>query len=821
MKSGRQGVRLVGRSRECQALDDLVARVRTGCGGVVVVHGPPGIGKSALLDYVAASTGDLGVLRGIGVPAEVDLGFAALRRLCTPILDRIDALPAPQRDALSAAFGLVAGPGPDRFLVGLATHGLLTTGHSAPMVCLVDDVQWLDNASAQTLAFVARRLESEPALLILAVREPGGEFQGLPELCVPGLADNEADQLLASARPGLLDQRVRDQILAEARGNPAALLNRPPADLEEIFRTQMAALPEQTRRLLVLAAAEPVGDPAVVLTAAQALGLPAGVITMATDAGLLDLDTRIRFPHPLARSAAYQQATLHERQTVHQALAGAVDPGVDPGRRVWHLAQAAPGPDDEVADELIRLANHAPDQGGLPATAAFLDRAAALTTDIGRRAERALAAADALISAGAFGSATELLALVPADSPDRERYDFLQARLAYAMRPHEAEAYLEVLGATRTESPSEAARWLVAGLTALNGAGYAHGVPLLRRALDSGPSDGLSDDEVLRFGAAAVTAALHAWDDAAWDRLTRRRVELARRVGALGVLLPALTERVYVALLTGRPGEMASLTDEIAAVSRATGAETVVNTGSEDDWTRAVRFNGRSHYEEARQAALSAADANRPGPPSWALAELVEAATRTGAADDLAAALERLSEVAQVTGTNWALGIEARSRAVSLLDGRPEHLYKEAIERLAHTRLRTELARSHLVYGEWLRREGRRVDAREHLHAAVDLFTAAGLDGFTDRARRELAATGETARKRGPETGGELTAQELQIARLARDGLSNPEISVELFISARTVEWHLRKVFTKLGVSSRRQLRHVLTEGHRDGGPMA
>ncbi|WP_034594532.1 helix-turn-helix transcriptional regulator [Hamadaea tsunoensis] len=897
--------RLIGRSSEREAVDHLVDAVRSGHGGALVVHGDAGIGKSAMLDYAAASATGLRVVRDSGVPGESTLAFAALRRLCTPVLDHLDDLPPAQRDALRVCFGLTTGPAPDPFLVGLATHGLLAAG-SRPdsLVCLVDDVQWWDSASARALAFAARRFEPEATLLLLAAREPGGDFDGLPELGLRGLPEQEADQLLRSVLLEPVDQRVRDQVLAEARGNPMALLHSPPhrsrsyltADLQAEppsgpsarlaaeFRVRLESMPTQARQLLVIAAAEPIGEPSLIRAAAEHRGLPDDVTTVAVDAGLLHVDTRVRFSHPLARFAAYRHATLYERRAAHGALADAMTAAGDADRRAWHRAQAAAGPDDRVAAELLRWAHQAGARGGLPAAAAFLERAAALTTDPDLRAGRTLTAADAMLRAGGFGAASDLLATVTADPSDPSRTargDHLRARLqrvtghedatrslfraARRLERHDPDAartaYLDALSAApATSEPPvdpavpEAARaalhsltvrrgpsasdLLLSGFATLHSRGYAHAVPHLRDAVTAWEAaDGATS------GAAATAAALHLWDDEAWDRVTARLVGDARQTGARADLVAALIGRVPVELLSGRPAEAAVLVDEIAAVTGLIGSGSAASTArclavfqgvdqaasaandrrrpagdAAAGWATAVGLNSLGRYAEAGAVARSVTGLGTPGPAAWAWAELAEAAARTGRVHDGQTALRRLADLARFTGTDWALGIEARSRAVSLTRGNPEHLFREAVERLGRTRLRVDLARAHLVYGEWLRRVHRRVDAREQLRTAVELFAEAGVDGFGRRARRELGATGANVRKR-TETGSDLTAQELHIARLARAGLSNPEISVELFISARTVEWHLRKVFGKLGISSRRQLRLALTDPADDARP--
>lgn len=896
---------LFGRSRECGLLDQLISGVRTGHGGVLVIDGEPGIGKTALLDYAAAAAPDLRLVRATGVEAETDLAFASLHQVCVPMMEHLDGLPQPQRDALRTAFGFTSGPRPGRLLLGVATLGLLSGGaDAAPLVCLVDDAQWIDRSSAQALAFAARRLAAESVVLVLAAREPSADFGGLPSLHVDGLAETEARRLLASVVRWPFDERVRDRIVAETAGNPLALLESlherspaqlaggfgiPPGAAEEEVAARLAALAPATRRLLLIAAAEPVGDPTTIWRAARRLGVPDEAAAAAVEAGLLDASSWVRFTHPSARATAYGQAAASELREVHQALAHATDAAADPDRRAWHRAQAAQGPDDDVAADLERSAARAQARGGLAASAAFLARAADLTSDPALRSGRALHAADAKFRAGAFEAADDLLSVaeaVPLDEAGRIRIDLLRARLAYATQPGggavasllgaarrlEAidvdaarSAYLDAFSAAklagrladdggtardvaeafvRTPAPLRRpapADLLLGGLAAHYREGIAASVSLLRAGISHDPST----QEELR---AATVAAVHLWEDGEWDRHSGRHVDLARRTGALSELPVALGSRIPIELFSGRLASAAALVAEMAAVRQVTGsrlaaygavavaafrgdeeetAELAEKTQTDvrqrgeglgitaTEWARAVLFNGHGRYDEARSAAEVAVESVEPGRSCWALVELVEAAARSGAVDRAEDALRDLSGCTVVCGTDWALGVLARSRAVVAGGDHAERLYHEAISRLAVTRMRTEEARAHLMYGEWLRRENRRVDARDQLHQAYEMLAGMGLAGFADRARHELLATGETVRKRRVDTTNDLTAQEAQIARLARDGLSNPEIGTQLFISVRTVEWHMHKVFTKLDITSRRQLRQVLPPSGR------
>jgi DNA-binding CsgD family transcriptional regulator len=911
---------LRGRRSECDTLDGLLGGVRSGRSAVLVVRGEAGVGKTALLDYAVESAPDLRVVRAAGVESEMELPFAALHQLCGPILDRLERLPGPQRDALGTAFGLRAGPAPERFLVGVAALSLLSEAASErPLVCVVDDAQWLDRASAQALAFAARRLLAEPVLVVFATREPASDFRGLPELKVESLRDADARELLDSVVRWPLDERVRERIVAETRGNPLALLELPrglsPAELaggfalpgllpltgriEESFLRRAGSLPGPARRLLVVAAADPSGDPALVWRAAARLGIPASAAGPAAEAGLLGIGARVVFRHPLVRSAAYQSAALHDRQEVHRALAEATDSATDPDRRAWHRAQSTPGPDEDVAAELERSADRAQDRGGLAAAAAFLERAATLTPEPARRARRLLAAARAKRDAGAYDTALGLLAAAGAGPPDELRtaeVERLRGQIAFEqqrggsgaapllvsaarrlqpLNPGLArETHLEALGAAiwagdldrpgGVREAAEAARAAPPGpeppraVDVLLDAfairltqGYAAAAPAMTRALEQVLALNVDPDlEIGRWlwltGArASGILALELWDAGSWHALAARQVRAARDAGALAHLQFALNFLARTHLLAGELNTAAQLLDEERLIAEATGnppvayaaipltawqgreaeaAELIAATRrvatargagvtvNFADYASSVLCNGLGRHDAARDAAWRAFNRDQLGYGPFVVPELAEAASRTGDAAAVTAALEWLSERTRVTPAEWALGMEARVRALLSEGEAAERCYRESIERLGRTRARAELARAHLLYGEWLRRENRRVDARAQLRTAYEMLTAMGAEGFAERARRELLATGETVRKRTSETGDQLTPQEAQIARLARDGRTNPEISTQLFLSPRTVEWHLRKVFTKLGISSRRQLRQALPD---------
>jgi DNA-binding CsgD family transcriptional regulator len=904
---------LTGRRVECEVLDGLVAAVRAGDSRVLVVHGEPGVGKTALLEFLAGLAVGCRVLWVAGVQSEMELAFAGVHQLCAPLLGRLAVVPGPQREALATAFGMSAGPAPDRFLVGLAVLGLLSeVAGEQPVLCVVDDAQWLDRASAQVLAFVARRLGAESVGLVLGTRAAGGELAGLPELVVGGLADADAGVLLDAVLTGPVDARVREQIVAETRGNPLALLELPrgltvaelaggfglpgalplAGRIEDSFRRQIEALPASAQRLLLVAAADPTGDPALVWRAAGRLGIGPDAAGPSAQAGLAEFGGRVRFWHPLVRSAAYRSAAAPERRRVHRALAEVTDPAADPDRRAWHRAQAAAGPDEDVAAELEHSAGRAQARGGLAAAAAFWERAAELTPDPARRAGRTLAAAQADLQAGAFGKALELLATTeagPLDELESARLDWLRGQIASASGQASDAAQLLLKAARRLEPldpglaretyldawqaamsaghlavggdllevsraarampppphPARPADLLLDGLTLLVTDGPAAAGPVLRQATSAFASADVPVAQRLRWSWMAPMAGAALWDYQGYN-LIEEPVQIAREVGALDRLPMLLNQLATAAVWRGDFAAAASLIAEADAVCEATGARTppyaalrlAASRGHEAEATRLIQttleqaatagqgvavtsahwaaaslYNGLGRYADALAAARKASEQAPVGPAMRALPELVEAAARTANPGVAREALGQLADWTQASGTDWGLGIEARSRALLAEGDAAESLYREAIARLAGGRIRAELARAHLLYGEWLRRQRRPVDAREQLRAACQMLDEIGMDGFAERARRELRAAGGTARKRAVSTGVELTAQEGQIARLAAEGLSNPEIGTRLFLSPRTVQYHLGKVFTKLDITSRAQLGRALSGG--------
>jgi DNA-binding CsgD family transcriptional regulator len=910
-------MKLLGRARECALLDELLDDVRRGQSRSLVLQGEAGIGKTALLEHLVASASDLTVVRAVGVQSEMELAFASLHQVCAPLLDQLERLPGPQRDALRTVFGLSPGPAPDRFLVGLAVLSLVSeVAERGPLLCVVDDAQWLDQTSALTLTFVARRLLAEPVGFVFAAREPGPELGHLPALDVQGLRNGYARALLSSSVQFTLDARVRDRILAETRGNPLALLELPrgltPSQLaggfgaseasdlskriESSYVRRVETLPDSARRLLLVAAAEPVGDPLLLQRACKRLGIALDAIDGMD--GLLALEERVTFRHPLARSAVYRSAGAPERRAAHLALAESTDRAQDPDRRAWHLAAAAAEPDEAVADELELSAGRARARGGLAAAAAFLQRAVALTSDPARRAGRALAAARASLGAGEFDVARRLLEAAEVGQLDelgRAQADLLRAELAFAqdrggdapvLLLHAAkrlepldlrlarDTYLEAWGAAlfaghlanaggSLADVSRAAAaapdppgaplpcdLLLDGLALIFTAGRSAATPVLRRAVGAFAGPEVSAAETLRWGWLASRAANYLWDYDRGLEIGRRAVRRARDLGALEALAVADNACGQLAAFGGDLESAAKLIGEVDAVKEATGTRIARHAaiavagirGQDADviddviaravaagqgaahqyacWAKAVLMNGRCRYDDALAAA---AQASEEIPElyiaTWGLCELVEAATRTGDVELAERALVRLGAQFDCSDADWGLGLWARARALLSEHEAAEPLYREAIDRLGRTRLRPDLARAHLLYGEWLRREQRRADARAQLRTAHELFVTIGMEAFAERAGTELQGTGERVRKRTVETRDDLTAQELQIARLARDGLSNPEIGARLFLSPRTVEWHLRKVFAKLAIRSRQELARALPSNESEPVP--
>jgi DNA-binding CsgD family transcriptional regulator len=907
---------LFGRRNERDAVERLLVDARAGQSGALVVRGEAGIGKSVLLEHarLSAATSGFRVEYLAGAESEAQLGFAGLHQLCAPLLDRAAALPEPQQAALEVAFGLRDGAVPDRFLVGLATLNLLAEiAEDAPLLCLVDDAQWLDQVSSQVLAFVARRVEAEKVAMLFAVRDATGNdvgvFDGLPELRLGGLGETEARELLASEVRAPLDDLVRDRIISEARGNPLALLELPrssrsggltsgfdqlealdvPRRVEEEFERRSRSLPTDTQLLLLVAAAEPTGDVELLWRAVAHLGIAPDAARAAETAGLLELDTRVRFRHPLVRSAVYQAATPPDQRRAHGALAAATDPRLHPDRRAWHRAQAVLGTDEEAAADLERSADRARARGGLAAAAAFLEQATTLTPVPADRSRRALEAASALQEAGAFEAALDLLTLAdsgPLDPHQHARLGLMRAEIAFhigrdsdvpgmlldaaeALAPLDAtlsrDTYLraldtvivtgghgrgvmEVAEASRAApaplGPPGPADLLLTGLTTTYTHGYAEGVPELRRALEAfctdGPPAEATDDIIRRWPGLASRTALMIFDDELLNELTQRTVQLARDAGALATLPVSLLLASSALVLEGKLSRASELISEAEAITQITGAVplrfgALSLTASRGQRTEtlaihaaavneaaargnsaevalanlklSVFHNGQGNYEAALDAAEKSCESFEPPHTNLGLPELIEAAARAGKLERATTAVDELSRRARAAGTPWALGLAARSRALTSTGPAAEAHYREAIDLLGDCRMVSYLARTHLVYGEWLRRERRRKEAREHLRAAHELLSDMGADAFAARAAQELRATGEHPRQRTTDPTDALTDHELHVARLVATGATSREVGAQLFLSPRTIEAHLRSIFRKLDISSRRQLK--------------
>jgi DNA-binding CsgD family transcriptional regulator len=916
---------LLGRGVERGLLEGLMENVRGGQSAVMVIRGEAGTGKSALLHYCARQASGFRVAAICGVEAEMELPFAAIHQLCTPMLGRLDVLPEPQRTALGVALGLSSGEVPNRFLVALAVLNLLSAvAEERPLLCLLDDAHWLDDASGQVLGFVARRLLAESVATIFAAREPATRWlDGLPELPLGGLEEQDARALLAWAVQGRLDERIRDRIIAETGGNPLALLELPRGmsaaelaggfdlpgvgglseHMENHYLRRISALPEATQRLLLLAAAEPAGDAALVWGAAQQAGIGFRDLAPAVDARLAEQTGRqMRFHHPLVRSAVYRAASPSARQEAHQALAEVTDPRRDPDRRVWHRALAATSPHEEVAADLERSARRAKTRGGLAATAAFLERAAELTPDAARRAGRALRAAEAKHFSCEAQAALRLLAQAeagPLNELERARVHLLRGRTTFgssraldgpplllrAARELEPldplasrDTYLSALftaiivgrlagevdlvsvARAARAAPASAARpqdLLLDGLALVITEGYAAGAALLKDAVRAFRTTDITITQAMGWLWPAAHAAFDLWDDESWEELSARHTRLAREAGGLYILPLALDTQIRFQLFAGQLTSAASLVEQVTAVTdvtvagiapygvlglppysalalaafqgREANAAPLIHAVSAQlmprgegmgltmvEHAKAVLYNGLGRYPQACAAARSGA-----GQPSelalsnWSLPELVEAAVRTDQHALAEDARERLEQTATPSATDWALGIQARCNALLTGGDQAEGHYRDAIEHLGRTRMRTEHARAHLLFGEWLRRERRRIEAGEHLRTAHNMFVEMGMEAFAERARRERRANGDTVRKRRTGAHDELTPQEAQIAQLARAGLTNPEIGGQLFVSPRTVEWHLKKIFTKLAISSRRELLSALPDRDR------
>jgi DNA-binding NarL/FixJ family response regulator len=910
----------LGRENECQVLVALLAATREGDGGAICLHGEPGIGKTELLNYVVDTASDFTVLRTAGSEAEMELPYAGLQEWFRQGASHLREVPEPQRNAVEIISGRQDGMAPDPMLVGLALLNLLSAmSTQRPVLCVVDDAQWLDSSTASVVGFTARHLSKDAVAFLFATRRLTDVVHGLPELTIGGLGDQDARTLLATVLPERIDDRVVDRIIAETRGNPLAILELPrglsPAQLaggfglpvsitlagqiEESYRRRLARLPADARRLLLIVAADPTGDSEIVWRAADELGITEEAAEAIEEDGLIEFGERVVFHHPLVRSTVYNTATPKERREAHQALGGATDRSSDPDRRAWHLAQATIRPNERVAAELEASAERAQSRGGFAAAGAFLERSVGLTGDPERRAVRALRAADAKRLAGALDSASTLAAIAergPLNVLDLAQLDVLMGHIAFArnrgneVSPHllkaatrleqvdsalAKETYLDALvaalfsGRLATEASAQvvaaAARTalgsdhsvraqdlMLDGLTLLITDGYKSGTSVLKEALRAFASDEIGVEERLRWSWLAGGIAGLIWDYEAWDFLTAQQERLARDVGALSILLLTLSTQTGICLFAGNVRDATLLVDQVQIVTDASDNTRLPNAaftvaafrGDEPEsrrlidattkdslargegmaitlalWAKALLCNGTGHYEEAFGAASDAInDPNNLWFWGWSAVELIEAASRTGNVEQARPVLERLTESTDSSGSDWALATQAKCRALLSEGKKAESLFQEALDRLLPTRLRFEVARTRLLYGEWLRRQHRQKDARDQLRRSHQLFEEFGMSGFSDRAGSELRATGERARKRTVETRVDLTPQEMRISELASEGATNQDIAGQLFISTATVEYHLSKVYRKLGVKSRTQLASRLLQSYRRNG---
>jgi DNA-binding CsgD family transcriptional regulator len=909
---------LIGRRIEVETIDRLLVDARGGAGGSLLLWGQAGIGKTALLEHAVVAATGFQVARIAGTESEMEMGFAGIHQLTLRFENRMTRLPPKQRHALRSVFGLDGGTRPDRFLVGLAVLTLLAdVAKESPLLCLVDDADWLDRESLDVLAFVGRRLVAERIVLLFAARAAptrSGPFVGLPALIVNGMTPDEVREWIAERIAGPVDGRVADSIISTTEGNPLGLLELTseltPAQLagaellpdplpiggrvREMLLRRVQALPDDTQSMLLLAAANTSDDPQLLWRASRHRGLSVGAIAPAEADRLISLGSTVAFRHPLIRSAVYHGAPPGERRRAHEALAAASDAELYPDQRAFHLGAAATGPDQEVAEELSRSADRWRSRGSYASAGAFLWRAAELTPDPELRTSRMFSAVEAELNGGFVDRAQFLLNRTKARlaEPDGDpRALRLQGAIYYAQgRLAEApalllqaaqamshpgtelatETLLEAIQATiyggrfagdaaaaigreasrlATDGPAPQATGdlLLQAFATVLTSGRVSAMPGLRAAVSAMLGDELRTDDRIRLSMLGCLAASEAWDDMAQHTLASRWVAVARDHGALTALPVALNYLGWYEAMEGRSRAAEAHLQEGQEISMAVGNPGVVGAsgagyllhlvlrGREPEAREAAAAMTRDGVERNQGASLTHAASALTvlevslGRYSAALAharqvyeedlfylgslilpELIEAGVRAGDRAIASAALGRLRDRALAAGTPWALGLLARSEALLTDDGRAEPRYAAAIESLKTCRVASDLARAHLLYGEWLRRVGRRVDAREQLRRALELFSSMDFGAFAERARIELAATGEHARKRTPDTQDQLTPQETQIGRMVVEGARNQEIAAQLFISSSTVEYHLGKIFRKLGVSSRTQLARML-----------
>jgi DNA-binding CsgD family transcriptional regulator len=898
---------LVGRNRECATIDELLEGALAGESGSLIVRGEPGIGKSALLDYAAARADEMQLLTTAGVEAEADLAFAGLYGLLRPILGRLCELPELQANALSGALGLAPSTGSDRFLVSAAVLGLLAeAAEEGPVLCLVEDAHWLDTPSAEALVFTARRLGAERVAIMFAVREGEArtfEGRGLPELFVEGLGDEDALALLA-IRSSEIASSVRERLLAEAAGNPLALLELPAALSEEqraglevlpdsipltarvqaAFAARVEGLPAATQTMLLIAAADDTGDVATVVSAAAGLGVTAEALDPAETTGVVRTDGgRVAFRHPLVRAAVLGSATLAQRQRAHAALASVLEGEEHADRRVWHHALSTLTTDENVAAALEAAARRSQLRGGHASAATAFERAAELSDAQPSRSRRLGEAAEAAWAAGQAERARGLVirSLPHSDGLQRVRLLYLSGVIE-ARSGWLPDALAPVMEAI--EGSEDASLTLEMLYEGYEFATYAEAhdqlTELTRRAAEVEPTA-----EIDRF----IAAALMAWgselsgDHAGGARLAAEAIERAERLDDPRCLILA----AVTADREGSWGDGLPHANRAVAFARERGLVSVLPQALAAQSTELIgrsRFDlGYSVAEEGRRLAL---DIGQPWTAAWNVANLATVAALRGPEDEARAHVDVLQQLVAASGASFSILGE---RVLGLLDltlGRPdealEHLrgyaaapagvlmtphrvhglpdvidaavrahqleeaadhvarFQEWVERfptparlsllarcqalaaesdaephfvrsieLAESLSPFERARNELRYGEWLRRERRRMDARPHLRTALELFQRLALPPWEELARAELRASGETARRRDPSTRDQLTPQELHIAHLVSEGMTNREIGAQLYLSPRTIDYHLRKVFAKLQIASRTDLARI------------
>jgi DNA-binding CsgD family transcriptional regulator len=918
---------LVGRSDERRLLASLLSSGGAGQAQSLVLRGEPGIGKSALIQDLVERADGWQVCQVVGVESEMELSYSGLQQLFGSVSASTAGLPTPHHAALEKVFGRLRGEPPDRFMVALAALELAgRVSEQKPLLWIVDDAQWVDRSTLQAVGFVARRVHHERMVVLIGARDydDDGDLAGVTELRLAGLDPQDAARLFPAVL-GPTDPAVRDRILAEARGNPLALIELPrswttaelAAELSESghvplarhlelgFTTRLRQLPADTQTLLTLAAAEPTGDPGLLWSAAQLLGLDWRAAAPAEAADLIEFGRRVQFRHPLVRAAAYRSAPLQVRLEAHGALAQVTDGQRDADNRAWHRACSTVAHDETIAVELEQSAERARARGGLLGAAALLERAAALTPESARRADRTLVAASTKRDAGALNASVRLLDSIDEGHRSGRRAALIQrlrGRVAFDQgHAHEAspllkesarllegfdpalarDTHLEALAAAvwagghdgpalirqaavtasdapRGEGPERTSDVLLDAMVLRATEGYEAAAATLTRALAAVRDDEVGTDDVgsllwLAGNRVAGILAIEAWDFSTGLALAERQVNVTREAGALVQLQFALNFLANYVALSGdlrRASELVEEESRIAdmtlvgsvgqsrlllsafrgdAVTAVPLLESWIESATTNGQGRTVAFvhylsavllNGLGQYGEALDHARRVVDWDALGYQTIAVTEFAEAASRQGEEAALVELSAWMTARAAATPTPWALGTASLVAALEAGDDDDaDRLYRDGLAHVSRSPVKTTLARSHLLYGEWLRRKGRRRDAGEHLGAAHDAFTAMGMVAFADRARRELSATTRRRVRRYVDTPSRrFTSQEWQIAQLTQRGFSNREIGSRLFLSPRTVEWHLRNVFAKVGVSTRRQLRDSVLDNFRPEG---